>query len=297
MKAGRPRCLRCGEDLVAADPPSDGSVNASSSALAWLANRNAQLTLAGAALCLVLGALVLQLRASTTTVPLEATKELVKVPAAPVRPAEAPALLPNQSSEPTSLDSDLTGRAAYARGDFAAALAAYQRGLEKNPNDPNLLNSLAQCLVRMGRAEEAIPYFERAITLNANSWAPRFNLAHAHGVLNQWPKAVARYREAVPLFPDDYVTHYNLGLALHKNGEEAEAISEFQKAIELAPSETSFHLSLAISYERLHKPVEAAGAYEDYLRMNPLAPDAASMRSHIESLKRSTAGEDSAKPG
>jgi len=190
-------------------------------------------------------------------------------------------------AQPGFLDADRGGTAAYGRGDFESAIAQYRAAIERNPKNLDALNNLGQALVRAGRAAEGVPFFERAIALNATDWAPRFNLAHAYGSLQDWPHAVTAYRAALQVFPDDYVTSYNLGLALHRAGQEEEAVDAFKKAIRLAPGEPSFHLSLGISFERLHRPADAVQAYEDYLEMAPGAADTDQVKTRIDSLRKS----------
>jgi Flp pilus assembly protein TadD len=291
MKAGRPKCLRCGEDLVPAEPPTELAPATAPATKLWLTGWRSRLAIAGAFLSLLLGLTLSGHAPAPVTTPV-------------AQPSQSPVVSGSKTESHSSeseerglfITADESGRAAYARGDFATALAEFQRAAEAHPDDPNLINNFAQGLVRVGRADEAIPHFERAIALNRSSWMLRFNLAHAHGVMNDWPKAVAGYREALTLFPDDYVTRYNLGLALHKNGQDNDAIPEFRKAIELAPGEASFHLSLGISYEKLNKPAEAAQAYDEYIAMQPSAPDAAQVRSRIERLKKASSGEAVMKP-
>ena len=285
MKAGRVACLRCREKLVAA--PSEK--RAPSPFSQFIARRRAPLLAAGIVFPLVAAWVVIAFenpkdqasRPSTQTI--AAAKAPERDSAVAVAAPVTPAALAN---EWPFVDSGRAGTGAYARGDFASAIASYTQAVEKNPKDLTALNNLGQALARVGRAAEAIPYFERAIALNGRVWEPRFNLGHAYGLLNDWPNAVAAYRAAAQVFPDDYVTCYNLGLALHKMGQEEAAIPELRKAIELAPGEASFHLSLGVSYERLQKPADAIQAYEAYLNMAPSAPDAQQVRTHIDSLKK-----------
>jgi Flp pilus assembly protein TadD len=283
MKEGPRRCLRCGEAL-------SGPEAAKPSAWRQFALRHRGRLLFGGTVASLIGLLLLV--ASERRPPIPVATAPVRLQ--PVRSSPPPAagqtsvdVSLRPFSEPTTaLDSSRAGAAAYFKGNFSGALEQYQRAVEKNPNDPRSLNDLGQVLVRLGRTKEALPHFNRAIELNPSEWAPRFNLANAYGKLADWPRAIAEYQRAAELFPDDYVTHYNLAMAFHKAGQEAPAVAEFRRAIALAPSEPSFRLSLGISYERLNRPAEAAKAYEEYLEIHPAAPDAAKIRSYIETLRK-----------
>jgi tetratricopeptide (TPR) repeat protein len=177
---------------------------------------------------------------------------------------------------------------AYSNGNYEAALQHYKDAIQKNPQDAESLSNIGQVLVRLGKTQEAVPYFDQAIALIPNRWAYRFNLARALGLLGRYDESIASYREAQQLFPDDYVTTFNLGLALHKKGDDRAAVEEYLKAIALAPTDASFHFALALSYERLRRNSEAIAAYEQYLRLAPNASDAEQVRMRMSQLSAPT---------
>ena len=207
-------------------------------------------------------------------------------PAPAAVPAPAPAAAVVARPNPGFLDPKTGGKAAYAAGNYKSALEQYREAVASNPNDGDALNNLGQVLARNGDAAGAVPYLEKAVQLYPRVWAYRFNLAHAHGQVGNWPQAVDDYKQARALFPDDYVTHFNLGMALHRMGDEEAAVSEFRKGAELAPSEPSFHLSLGISYEQLNRAEDAVKSYEQYLTLAPTTPDADKVKARIELLRK-----------
>jgi tetratricopeptide (TPR) repeat protein len=186
------------------------------------------------------------------------------------------------------MDSTAAAATAYSAGDYPSALQGFQAAIEKNPQDAESLSNLGQVLVRLGRTEESLPYFERAIGIIPNRWAYHFNRARALGLLGRWDEAIAGYRQAQLLFPDDYATAFNLGLALHKQGDDESAVAEYQRAIHLAPDDASFRFALALSYERLQKNADAVAEYEEYLRLAPNAPDAERVQARVAQLKGAT---------
>ncbi len=198
--------------------------------------------------------------------------------------------------EPPFLNPSGAGNLAYGRSDYEGALAAYRKAIETNPDDAESLSNMGQVLVRLGRVPDAVPLFERAVSIQPSRWAYHFNLARAFGELNDWDKAVAEYRVAQQLFPDDYVTEFNLGRALHKQGNEDAAVRSYLRAIELAPGDPAFRLSLGISYERLGRAADAVKAYQEYLALAPDAPDAASVKARIDQLARNPSAPEAARP-
>jgi Flp pilus assembly protein TadD len=192
---------------------------------------------------------------------------------------------PRPDSQATVGDSRRSGAAAYSRGDVTAALDEFSKAVEANPDDPDALNELGQMLVRAGRASEAIPYFDKAVSIAGDRWAYHFNRARAYAELQEWPNAIAGYDEAARLFPDDYVTQFNRARALQANGDLAGAIAGFERAIQLAPSEPDFHLSHAFALEKAQRPVEAAAAYKQFLALDPRAPQAEKIKARIAQIE------------
>jgi tetratricopeptide (TPR) repeat protein len=274
MRHHRKRCLRCGRDLPQQAKP--GAV------ALWLRSHWRPLAAGAAVVLLAVVAIVTLGRQTSPPVPPQRSvapeAAAVGSPGA-TQPAVSPALAP-------LADPDIMGHAAYREGDYQAAFERYRDAVARNPNDAESLSNCGQALVRLGRQVEAVPYFERAIALNAGRWAYHFNLAHTCSLLGQWDRAVEEYQAAAALFPDDHVTEYNLGMALHKRGDETTAVEHFRRAIELAPEEADFQLSMAISSERLGRAADAIEAYKRYLEMVPSSPEAGKVRAHIDALTR-----------
>lgn len=284
IKAGRGRCLRCGESLEAAQAPR--RVERSRT---WSERQRIVLGAVASAFAIGAAVVVWETRApgpGDTGIhhPARQVTPPAAAPSAEASSPEAPAQAAERVESSTFIDSTRAATAAFTTGGFDLALASYEAALAKRPDDPEILNNMGQALVRLGRVDEALGRFERASALSPEKWAYRFNLAHTAAQLGQWDRAVAEYREAERLFPSDYATVFNLAMALHKKGDEPAAIAEFQKAIQLAPGETGFHVSLAISLEAAGKVNGAIAEFRTYLEMAPSAPDAAQVKAHVDAL-------------
>jgi len=288
MKATRGTCLRCGEPL---SPQAAGAATAADPPSARTPSRST--ILVGSTASIVIAGLI-----AFTWLP-----GSVNDPAQPVVGAASPIASSstqtgqtvgiNSASSPTYepvtfMDSTRAGGASFASGDFESARAAYEQALAKHPDDPAALNNLGQALMRLERVDEAIVHFERAVDLAPKTWAYRFNLAAAEAKRGRWDRAVDHYAEAVRAFPDDYASQYNLALALHKNGDEPAAIRAYEQAIQLAPGEATFHVSLGVSLEKIGRVADAVREYRVFLEMEPLSPDAAKLKAHVDALVMST---------
>jgi tetratricopeptide (TPR) repeat protein len=282
MKAHRLVCLHCGATLTNVDAVvalSDGSAHFS---------RRATIAVSIVASIVVLALVGVLWGTGAAGGPAPVGREIVAAALAPAAAApaandmSAPAAIGYESA--TFLDQTRSGGAAFISGDFEAARTEYESALAKRPDDADALNALGQALVRLGRVDDAIARFERAVQLAPDAWAPHFNLAAAAAQRGQWDRAIDQYREAARVFADDYATQFNLALALHKKGDEPAAIAEYEKAIRLAPGEPSFHVALAVSLEKTGRIDQAVREYRLSLDMDPDSAAAANLRTHIDAL-------------
>lgn len=282
VRADRNRCPRCRTHLTVPD-------------VVGAAESSRRLRLAAGVLAAVFALVVVGLWIARDAPPAVAAAATASDPlaerrSAPVPAAPSPAPDVEAGAHPY-LEAAGAGAIAYDAGDYGAALARYQDAVKKNPDDAESFSNLGQVLVRLNRAPEAIPYFQRAVEILPSRWAYHFNLARAFALTNRTDEAIAAYRRAQSLFPDDYATAFNLAMTLHHAGDESGAVDQYKKAIQLQPADASFRKALGISYEELRKGPEAAAAYEDYLRLSPGAPDADSVRARIARLTGPSATE------
>lgn len=292
MTRQRQGCPRCGARIQPGlpcprcqrGPTPDADTGNRSSRLVW--------GIAGAAVAVVALAAGLPGRDGTEAVDVDAGQQRnVTCASAPAETMAPASMTPGERMiQPvTAEDFARAGTAAYQQGDLSVALSAFEEAARAHPSDPDAQNNLGQVLVRLGRADEALPHLEAAVAGAPDRWAFRFNLARARGLTGDWAGAVDDYERAASLFPDDYVTLYNLGRALQKAGDHARAAETLERAIALQPDDPSFQLTLAASYEKLGRTGDAAAAYQRYLEQAPSSPDAAAIQARIARLTGSAA--------
>jgi len=91
------------------------------------------------------------------------------------------------------------GNRSFEDGNFTKALAEYDAALEQNPRGAHIVRAKARTLMQLGRNDEALEWFERAITMQ-----PYFGGAYANrGILydrmGKYELAVADYEKALQL--------------------------------------------------------------------------------------------------
>jgi len=183
-----------------------------------------------------------------------------------------------------AVESKREAAVAYAKGDYATALAQLEAAVASSPNDPEARNNLGQLLIRQGRVAESVPHFDEAVRLDGQRWAYRFNRARAYGLLNQWPDAIADYRAAATLFPGDHATLYNLGLALLRVRDYPAAVTALEQAVAAAPEEHSFLITLGTAYVGTEQTERARETFERFLENASEDAEAPRVRALLEAL-------------
>ncbi|EGK89477.1 tetratricopeptide repeat protein [Microcoleus vaginatus PCC 9802] len=118
-------------------------------------------------------------------------------------------------------------------GRFDEAVAAYKKAIELNPNFSWSYHSLGDVLLKLEKCEEAVAAYKKAVELNPDfSWSYH-NLGDALLKLRQWEEAAAAYRCEIALNSDFAWSFCNLGDALTKIKQWDEAIPMYLKAIEI----------------------------------------------------------------
>jgi tetratricopeptide (TPR) repeat protein len=267
VRATRTRCPRC-RAVLATGPPSE----------VRLSGRAAKIT--GGLLAVAAIATVVILWRGEGAPPTSQTKPAA--PSASPQPA-ATSVAEVPSVPPFELAPGLTP--VTDRNDVAAALADYQRALERDPQDAATLYSIGRLLLQLGRQHEALGPLKQAFALKADNWSYAFSTGYAFARASRFPEAVPAFRAARGLKPDDAVTSYDLALALQRQGDFAGAAEEYAAAIRLNSAAVSPRLGLAISLDRLGKASEAVAAYDECLQVMPAGPDADRVRARAERLR------------
>ena len=86
-------------------------------------------------------------------------------------------------------------------GDFAAALAEFQRAARLSPTDPEIEHNWGTVLLRRGNLEEAGRHFENAIELNPLSADSLYNLGVVLEGLGRTDEAIRRFSAAAAINP------------------------------------------------------------------------------------------------
>ncbi len=178
------------------------------------------------------------------------------------------------------------GVAAMGAEDYAAAVAAFEKVLEIDPEQAVALYNLGVAHENLGQMDEAVTFYKKAVELQTSSVEPYLALATIHTANQQWPEALAMLREADKLQPDDVATLFDIGAVAMNAGDVPAAERAFQRVIELDDSHALGHYQLGMAYVNQGKSEEAVAHLEKYLELEPDGPQAATATGLLDYLKK-----------
>ncbi|MEI6609266.1 MAG: tetratricopeptide repeat protein [Deltaproteobacteria bacterium] len=128
------------------------------------------------------------------------------------------------------------GESLFNAGNHTAAIKAFSKALELNPQEEEAYNSRGISYEVLGNHQQAINNFSQYIKINPRDVAPYFNRGNVYRELGNYQQAIKDYSKAIELESDaDSLSfYYSLrGAAYGKLKNNQQAIKDYSKAIEL----------------------------------------------------------------
>ena len=193
--------------------------------------------------------------------------------------------------------------------DMARAVDHLNQSLAINPDDSDTHHYLGLVLVELGKRDEAIEHYQKAIALRPSAAAETHTalglvlalqgktdaaIHHHRQALRENPKladghnnlgsalssqgklaeSITHLREALRFNPDHAEAHYNLGNALFQQGRRSDAVRLYRKALAVKPDLVEAHYNLAMVMSRQGQPDEAIHHYRQAIHFRPRFPAA-----------------------
>ena len=158
-------------------------------------------------------------------------------------------------------------------GRASDALTAYLRAERYVPADAmqraQSCANQGDALTALGRTEEAISYYRKALEVKSDYARAYYRLALALQTQNKFDQAIEHYQKSLEIEPNLADAHYHLGITLRAEGKVAEAIEGYLRAIEISPSFAEAHNNLAIELESSGQVAKAIEHYRLALAARP----------------------------
>lgn len=136
--------------------------------------------------------------------------------------------------------------ARHERGDYAGALQAFERILERDPQNAAARWGVGRALLKLKQVPRAIPFLEQAVEAMPKLPEARFDLAIAYVAVQRAADAAKHLEVAVARQPRWIEALSLLGFALHQSEQPEKAEATLRRALEIQPDhpETLNHLGL-----------------------------------------------------
>lgn len=162
-------------------------------------------------------------------------------------------------------------------GDVAAAAPLFERIIGERANDVGARINLAGCLMRLGRAAEALPHIALAASLVPSDATIRSNHAHILRAVGQRPEARNEIEEALridPRLPAALSLRAELAAA---EGDDITALGDLDTALTLKPSDATLRTRRAAIRLRRGDWLNGLAEYEARLEIANARPYAPSL--------------------
>lgn len=155
------------------------------------------------------------------------------------------------------------------RGDDIEAERHYRLALAGQDKPVDVLNGLANILLRRGNRDEAAAMFARMIEVDPGSPETRYRVGFGFLQVGRRSEAEQQYREAIRIKAEHTGALNNLGMLLAEDGKYAEARGFFLKALARAPDNADLHNNVGQTLLDEGRKEEARAYFEAALRLNP----------------------------
>src|SRR5690606_20172829 len=149
-------------------------------------------------------------------------------------------------------------------------------------------NNLGGAYFDMGRLDDAIAQFRKAIVQRADYADAHHNLGLAYKKQGRLTDAIASYREAIRIHPDYADAHNNLGGALLAAGDPAGAVAHYEKALAIRSdfpiARTNLGHARYFQAIEQEKSGQIEAAIDGYRRTLEIIPDHAQAKARLDRL-------------
>jgi len=153
------------------------------------------------------------------------------------------------------------------------AIEPYQKALQLEPQNPIILNNLCGAYGNSGRYDEAVKSCQEAIQLKPDLAEAYNNLGWSYRQMGRYQDATQACKQAIRLQPDLATAHYNLGNVYAALKRYQEAADSYKQAIRIEFDYAEAHLNLGAAYNQMGRYEEAIDSYKHALQQKPLMPE------------------------
>jgi tetratricopeptide (TPR) repeat protein len=161
------------------------------------------------------------------------------------------------------------GNAYLSLGRYEEAVADYSRAIELDPRHARDLSNRGKLYRDLGQLDKSLDDVSRAIELDPKYVRAWINRALIYLDLGQRDKAVADLSRAIEVDPKYAVAWYNRGSAYFQLGQAEKAVANFSRAIELDPKFAAAWNYRGLAYRKLGQLEKAIANFSRAIELDP----------------------------
>jgi len=150
-----------------------------------------------------------------------------------------------------------------------SAQIALEMGVQKFPENAHLRRSLGYIYDNLGRTEEAIKQYEKAVSIDEKRPADWKRLALLYIKNDQTDDAIRAYEKVVELDPNDHDAQETLSKLYKSTGDAEAAITRMEEVKKLNPQNTENLFNLGREYFNVAEYEKAVTNFEALLSLKP----------------------------
>lgn len=161
-------------------------------------------------------------------------------------------------------------------GQYEEALNIYKQLLDllNGPQAFDIHNNYGNLLQTMGRFEDALASFDKAVIANPYPAITYSNRANVLQQLSRYPEAILSYGVALTLDPNNAEFYNNRGNALQKSSSFELALNDYVRSTELNPELAQSYYNRGNLFKLIKKPQLAIESYKKAIYLYPYYSDA-----------------------
>ena len=134
----------------------------------------------------------------------------------------------------------------------------------------------------LGKYEEAISWFDKALKVDPKNVDALYNKGVALDNLGRYEEAISWYDKALEVHSNDVNALNNKGTALHHLGRYEEAISWYDKALEIDHNDIDAIYNKGLALANLHKKQDALALLDNALTIDPTNQRVLDLKSRLQ---------------
>ena len=153
----------------------------------------------------------------------------------------------------------------FKKEDYENALSSFNEILSEDENNPNLLNNIALCEVKLGNFEKAEQNFLKAISFDEKAPQPYLNLAELYFAQKELLKAIELLQRASSIMPDNIAILHYLARIYIEDKRYEEGIDALNLILDLSPENVDAYWDLGMIHFDMGEYEIASRNFENVL--------------------------------